>query len=217
MLAGGMALAQQPPPPGQQTPPPGPAPQPAQSDLSADRARLAELLNQYQETHPYVVRLRKKIEQEEAPAAISGRMLRGPGAGPGIPSPAGRPVMSELMAGRPGRWWSNPDMAQKLGLSADQVKRMDDIFQQFRLQLIDLNANLQKQELILEPLVSADQPDEPKILSQIDKVVQARAELEKANARMLLGVRRVLSQEQWQKLKADAPKRRLPEPPRPKR
>ena len=103
-------------------------------------------------------------------------------------------------------------MAQKLGLSADQVKRMDDIFQQFRLQLIDLNANLQKQELILEPLVSADQPDESKILSQIDKVVQSRAELEKADARMLLGLRRVLSQEQWEKLKADASKRRLAEP-----
>jgi len=102
-------------------------------------------------------------------------------------------------------------MAQKLGLSADQVRRMDDVFQQYRLQLIDLNATLQKQELILEPLVSADQPEEPKILAQIDKVVQARAELEKANARMLLGVRRVLTQDQWQKLKADAPKPRAGE------
>ena len=129
--------------------------------------------------------------------------------------------MGELMAGRPGRWWSNPEMAQKLGLSADQVKRMDDVFQQYRLQLIDLNATLQKQELILEPLVSADQPDEQKILAQIDRVVQARAELEKANARMLLGVRRILTQDQWQKLKADAPQpqpRPAGEPiPRPKR
>jgi len=112
-------------------------------------------------------------------------------------------------------------MAQKLGLSADQVKRMDDVFQQYRLQLIDLNATLQKQELILEPLVSADQPDEQKILAQIDRVVQARAELEKANARMLLGVRRILTQDQWQKLKADAPQpqpRPAGEPiPRPKR
>jgi Spy/CpxP family protein refolding chaperone len=113
--------------------------------------------------------------------------------------------MAELMTGLPGRWWGNPEMARRFGLSADQVKRMDDIFQQFRLQLIDLNANLQKQELILEPLVSADQPEESRILAQIDKVVQARAELEKANAHMLLGVRRVLTQEQWQKLKAQAP------------
>ena len=45
----------------------------------------------------------------------------------------------------------------------------------------------------MEPLLAADQPDEGKILAQIDRVAQARAELEKANARMLLGLRRVLT------------------------
>jgi Spy/CpxP family protein refolding chaperone len=100
-------------------------------------------------------------------------------------------------------------MVQKLALTADQQKRMDDIFQQNRLRLIDLNASLQKEEAIMEPLVSADQPDEPKILAQIDRVAQARAELEKANARLLLGIRRVLTPEHWKKLQAEAP----PQPP----
>jgi Spy/CpxP family protein refolding chaperone len=108
--------------------------------------------------------------------------------------------------GPPGRWWNNPDMVQKLGLTADQQKKMDDIFQQSRLRLIDLNAALQKEETIMEPLMAADQPDEAKILSQIDRVAQARAELEKANARMLLGVRRVLNQDQWKKLQAEGPR-----------
>ncbi|HET9318191.1 MAG TPA: periplasmic heavy metal sensor, partial [Bryobacteraceae bacterium] len=78
-----------------------------------------------------------------------------------------------------------------------------EVFQQSRLKLIDLNASLQKEEVILEPLVGADQPDESKILPQIDRVAQARAELEKANARMLLGIRRVLTPEQWKKLRAE--------------
>jgi hypothetical protein len=38
-------------------------------------------------------------------------------------------------------------------------------------------------------------------------VAQARAELEKANARMLLGFRGVLTQEQWKKLQAEDPHR----------
>ena len=46
------------------------------------------------------------------------------------------------------------------------------------------------------------QMDEAKILSQIDAVAQARAELEKANARMLFDIRKTLTPEQWQKLKA---------------
>ena len=108
-----------------------------------------------------------------------------------------------LRAGPHGRWWNNPEMAQKLGLTPEQQKKIDDVFQESRLKLIDLNASLQKEEVILEPLVSADQPDESKILPQIDRVAQARAELEKANARMLLGIRRVLTPEQWKKLRAE--------------
>jgi Spy/CpxP family protein refolding chaperone len=111
----------------------------------------------------------------------------------------------ELMGGPPGRWWKNPDMIQKLALTADQQKKIDDIFQESRLKLIDLNAALQKDEAVMEPLLDADQPDEGKILAQIDRVAQGRAELEKANARMLLGIRRTLTAEQWKKLSAEAP------------
>jgi Spy/CpxP family protein refolding chaperone len=104
--------------------------------------------------------------------------------------------------GQFGRWWNNPDLAQKLGFTDQQKKQMDDIFLQLRLKLIDLNANLEKQETLLHPLIEADQPDEAKILSQIDAVAQARADLEKANARMLFDIRKTLPPDQWQKLKA---------------
>ncbi len=107
-----------------------------------------------------------------------------------------------------GRWWNNPEIAQKVGLSADQQKKMDDIFQQSRLKLIDQHAAVEKEEAILEPMLATDTPDEGRILSQIDKVAQSRAELEKANARMLLGLRRVLTTAQWQTLKAIEPERR---------
>jgi Spy/CpxP family protein refolding chaperone len=82
---------------------------------------------------------------------------------------------------------------------------MDEIFNTNRLKLIDLFAAVQKEEAVMEPLVAADPPDENKLLAQIDRVAQARAELEKANARMLLGIRRQLTHEQWLKLKAERP------------
>jgi Spy/CpxP family protein refolding chaperone len=112
----------------------------------------------------------------------------------------------------PPRWWENQAMAQKLGLTADQQKKMDDIFQQSRLKLIDLHATLEKEEAIMEPLMAADQPDETKLLAQIDKVAQARAELEKANGRMLVGMRRILTPEQWKKLQPEGPGGRGPQP-----
>ena len=91
-------------------------------------------------------------------------------------------------------------MIEQLGLSADQRKNLEDILQQHRLRLIDLDAALQREEVTLEPLVSAQPPDDAKVTAQIDRVAQARAELEKANSRMLWQVRRVLTPEQWTQL-----------------
>jgi Spy/CpxP family protein refolding chaperone len=110
---------------------------------------------------------------------------------------------SGLRLGPPGIWWHNPDLIQKLNLTPDQQKRMDDILQQSRLQLIDLRANVEKEEVLMEPMLAANPPDTNKILAQIDHTAQARAELEKANAKMLLGIRNVLSPDQWTKLQSE--------------
>src|ERR1035441_6903249 len=116
-------------------------------------------------------------------ARPSGPPPNGPGRGAPQPPRAARPPMERAMP--QGRWWNNPEMVQKLSVTPEQVKKMDDIFQQNRPRLIDLNANTQREEVTMEPLMAAETPDEPKILAQIDKIAQARAELEKANARFL--------------------------------
>jgi periplasmic protein CpxP/Spy len=118
-----------------------------------------------------------------------------------------RPPMERAFhLGPHGRWWNNPEWVQKLGLTSDQQKKMEAIFEQSRPNLMDLLSAVHKEETAMEPLLAADQPDEGKIVAQIDRVAQARAELEKANARMLLGLRRVLTPDQWKTLQADAPR-----------
>ena len=142
---------------------------------------------------------------------VSGVWAQGPGDGPGMEPH--RPPMERAMGpgglhGDHGRWWNDTRLVEKYKLTDTQRKAMDDIYQQHRLTLVDLHATLEKQELEMEPLIKADQPDEGKILSQIDRVAQARAELEKANARMLLGIRKELTPEQWKQLAADRAARR---------
>ncbi|MFP5228661.1 MAG: Spy/CpxP family protein refolding chaperone [Acidobacteriota bacterium] len=143
-----------------------------------------------------------------APGFAFAQSFVGPDPGPGGPDPAqgpglGPPPMEHTFHdGRFGRWWRNPDLSQQLNLTDQQKKQMDDIFLQHRLKLIDLHANLEKQETLLRPMIEADQPDETKILSQIDAVAQARADLEKADARMLFDLRKTLTADQWQKLRA---------------
>lgn len=123
----------------------------------------------------------------------------------------GGPPMERSFHGEHGRWWDNPHIAQRIGLTDDQKKRMDDIFEQHRLQLVDLNATLEKDEIVLHPLLQADQLDEQKILSQIDAIAQARAELEKAHARMLFGIRKVLTPDQWKNLQSIVREHRMGE------
>lgn len=124
----------------------------------------------------------------------------GPG-GPGGPGFGGhRPPMEKAMRGEHGRWWNNPQIAEKLNLTEDQRKAMDSIYQQHRTQLIDLRASVEKAEVAMEPMLSADQPNESEVLAQIDKVAQARAELEKANARFLFELRSKLTPEQWKQV-----------------
>ena len=98
------------------------------------------------------------------------------------------------------KWWQDSAVAQELNLTPAQVKRMDTIFEESKLRLIDARANVEKQEVLLEPLLSANPVETAKASLQIDKVANARADLEKANAKMLLGIRGVLTADQWTKL-----------------
>jgi len=123
---------------------------------------------------------------------------------PGGMGPHRPPMERELgPRGEHARWWNDPHAVEKFKLTDSQRKSMDDIYQQHRITLVDLHATLEKAELAMEPMMQEDQPDEGKILAQIDRVAQARAELEKANARMLLDLRKQLTPEQWKELRAD--------------
>jgi Spy/CpxP family protein refolding chaperone len=122
---------------------------------------------------------------------------QGPG-GPGFGEH--RPPMERAMRGDRGQWWNNPKVVEKLKLTDDQRKAMDVIFQQHREKLVDLRGNVEKAEIEMDPLVKADQPNESAVLAQIDKVAQARAELEKANARFLFELRAKLTPEQWKQV-----------------
>jgi Spy/CpxP family protein refolding chaperone len=109
---------------------------------------------------------------------------------------------SNMIGLPPGIWWNNPRIIAALTLTADQQKRMDEIFRQNRLQLIDMKAALEKEQINIEPLIDAPTLDQPKLLGEIAKIADLRAGLEKADAKMLIELRGVLTADQWTKLHA---------------
>ena len=99
-----------------------------------------------------------------------------------------------------GSWWKDPEVARRIGLSDQQIQQLDKISQDGRLKMIDLRADLEKQEVILAPMMQAYHPDETQVLAQVEKVSQARAALAKAGVQTMLASRNVLTEEQWKKL-----------------
>lgn len=127
-----------------------------------------------------------------APGPQGGVMMRR-GLGPTpAPTPMARPDL--------GKWWKNSEIAKELGLTEAQIGKIEQTFFDHRMQLIDMNADVQRNEARLQPLMEADQVDEVKISAQLDQMLAARSKLEKANMMMMISIRKVLSVEQWKKL-----------------
>jgi Spy/CpxP family protein refolding chaperone len=101
-----------------------------------------------------------------------------------------------------GEWWQNSQIAQKLKLSDEQVQKLSNVFYQHRLKLIDYQAEVEKQNLMLQNLLDQDNPNEKTVLAQVDKALSARSNVEREFTMMNLDLRKVLTVDQWKQLKA---------------
>lgn len=123
-------------------------------------------------------------------------------APPPPPPGGGGMEMGMMRHGRMGAWWKNSDVAQQLKLSDQQKQQLEKTFNDYRLKLIDLRADVQKQEALLQPLLDNDQLDKGKIGSQVDSLIAARGKLEKANMMMHVDLRSILTTDQWKQLQS---------------
>jgi len=103
-------------------------------------------------------------------------------------------------AANPGAWWMDPATVQRLGLTDDQKAKIDRAFENHRQRMISTTAQLEKEEAQLSRLLETDPLDRGAILTQIDRVVQARGEVELVNSAMTLEMREYLTRAQWTQL-----------------
>ncbi len=105
-----------------------------------------------------------------------------------------------LQLGPPGRWWDDKHFAKDLKLRPDQQRRMDVIFETNRPALLNRLGAVQQEEGRMETLVHARNPEEASLNAQIDRVWQARADLEKAKTHYLLQIRQEMDTDQLTRL-----------------
>jgi Spy/CpxP family protein refolding chaperone len=131
----------------------------------------------------------------------------------GMPPPGGPPPNSGqsgrgpeaarpgLQLGPPGqRWWDDKSFVKSLKLRPEQQAHMDAIFEQNKGALVSRLQSLHQAESQMAEIAKSSSPDESALFTQIDRVAQARAELEKANTHMLLQLRKEMDPDQIDRL-----------------
>ncbi len=100
----------------------------------------------------------------------------------------------------PGKWWEDQRLAERVGLSADQQQQIRDLVYEGARRMIDLKAAVDRAGLDLAELVNSSDFD-PEAVREAHAAFQtARHKLANERFEMLLEVRQVLTNEQWQKL-----------------
>src|SRR5262245_30991617 len=98
-------------------------------------------------------------------------------------------------------WWRMDQFQRNLGLSADQVNRVEAVFQMALPELRRGREELDRQESELSRLIEMN-ADEATVIRQVDKVEGIRSHLNKTRQLLLLHSRQILTPEQRVKLKA---------------
>jgi TonB family protein len=146
--------------------------------------------------------------QDSAPRAAVPPAIEQAPAPPSPPSPPPPPPSPYV-----GKWWKNSSIVRDLALNEDQVRKLEGIFLHYQGRLAELRDELKAQESQLRSMLQGNKLDEAALAAQTEKAIVARGNLERENAAMTLGFRRLLSAGQWNKLQEM--KEQLAQPPPP--
>lgn len=99
------------------------------------------------------------------------------------------------------KWWQMERFQKPLVLTAEQIARLEGIFQTTEPMLRAQKTALDRREDKLSKVIADPKSDEPAVLLATDRLDAARNELNRTRTLMLFRMRRVLSDEQNIKMK----------------
>jgi len=101
----------------------------------------------------------------------------------------------------PGKWWRMPRIVQMLGLSDEQQSKLDAVFRDAASELIDLRGAVEKQNIMLRGELEQPQLNRKNIQQIAARLNEARGRLFERELMMLIDMRAVLSDTQWNRLR----------------
>lgn len=100
-----------------------------------------------------------------------------------------------------GKWWYRPAVKDELGLTPDQINKIDKIWIEHRKQLIDIKSDIEKAYLDLESMMGQPTVDTQEAYTLAESLGQLQARKAQERIRMAIDIRQELSLEQFEKLR----------------
>ena len=102
---------------------------------------------------------------------------------------------------RPGKWWKDPQVSQKLSLSNDQISKLDDAYNKSRRKMIEQKSKIERERFELQNLLEKKKIDEKAIQKQHQKVEKAKSNLSSDRMKFIMDVRKIIGSEKYRQLK----------------
>lgn len=112
----------------------------------------------------------------------------------------------------PGKWWRRPDVIQNLNLTDDQQDKLEHIFRGAAADLIDLRGEVEKSNIALRGELDRPQLDAAAIHRIAMRLNEARGKLFDRELGMLVEMRGVLTDPQWNRMRNMLDKLDRPQP-----
>ena len=102
----------------------------------------------------------------------------------------------------PGKWWRRPEIVQILNLAEEQQDKLETIFRSASSDLIDLRGEVEKQNIAVRGDLDQAQLDRAAIRRDAQKLSEARGRLFERELTMLVDMRAVLNDAQWNRMRS---------------
>jgi Spy/CpxP family protein refolding chaperone len=100
-----------------------------------------------------------------------------------------------------GKWWRRPEIVQILNLAEEQQDKLEGIFRTASSDLIDLRGEVEKANINLRGDLDQAQLDRAAIRRDAQKLSEARGRLFERELTMLVDMRAVLNDAQWNRMR----------------
>jgi len=125
----------------------------------------------------------------------------------------------------PGKWWRREAVVKQLQLTLEQQDRLDEIFRVAADGLIDARADVEKTQVALRAEIERAQLRRAEVQRLAGRLSEARGKLFEREVLMLVDMRSVLSEQQWNRMRTfldrmqdrpnENPQRQMPNRQRP--